>query len=571
MNKQKNILSTRSIIMIAAGIYGAIAFFAIYGFKIVNPMYDDWLYEGGDLTQHYMGWLFYRRSDWHFPIGLVDGVLSDVKYSVMYTDSIPIFAVFFKILSPILPDTFQYFGLWGLLCFILSGVFSSLLIYKFNKNPIFCLFGSLIYILCPAVLHRMYGHETLAAHFIIILALVLWAYQNHQWKKKWMQKLMPAILWGILGIITVNIHIYLLPMVYCILLAAVIVDFGKNKKVFRPVSCFVSITVFSLLALALIGAFYGEGSQAAVGLGMCSANLNTFWNGFEVGAGGIFAGESGVASVYLKESPLYLGWQFEGFAYLGLGVLIALLLSFIICLVRFEKHDGKIVSGIKAEFIKYKWYIIAFFAAFIVALFFAVSPTCTLNDKVIYTINYPQKIQEIFAIFRASGRFAWVCDYLIFTGVLFILSKINSKKIMVTVLVLCVGIQIADLSKLIESKKYFKETKSYVSPLQDPHWNEFAASAEHLEILPYDIPSQISYALGKYALENGLTMNHFQVARPPIDQIIQHYFDTINLITEGNGNPDSIYVFLDAQYIPEADDLEITEMDGYFVVRCNQT
>lgn len=568
-NRLKRV-STRTIIMIVAGLYGAIIFCMIYGVKILNPTYDDWLYTGGDMTQHYMGWLFYRRSDWHFPFGLVDSVLGDTLYSCMYTDSIPLFALFFKILSPVLPSTFQYFGLWGIFCFAMSGAFSSLLIYKFNKNPVFCIIASTIYVLCPAVLHRMYGHESLAGHFIIILALVLWAYQNHQWKKAWMQKLMPAILWGLLGIITVYTHIYFLPMIYCILLASVITDIGKHKKIFRPVSSFISVTAFSLIALAVIGAFYGDGSQAAVGLGMTSANLNTFWNGMEVGGLNIFAGEVARGSKYLK-APASDYWQFEGFAYLGLGVLIAVLISIVIVLVHCIVKKDKFFGNLKNIFIKYKWYMIAFLAAFVAALFFAVSPKCTFNDKVIYEIHYPQKIEEILSIFRASGRFAWVCDYLIFTGVLFVISKINKKIISTVILAICVCIQTADLSDMIASKAWFKETKTYVSPLLDPRWDEFAIGSEHMVILPYDIPSTTSYALGKLAYDYGLTMNHFQVARPPIDDIIQAYFDTINLIAEGNGDPYTLYVFLDKQYIPESvDNLEMYDLDGYTVVRCNQ-
>lgn len=567
MNKILKKMHPAVIIMIAAGIYGAIAFFAIYGFKIINPTYDDWLYTGGDLTQHYIGWIFFRNSDWHMPFGLIDGLLGDISFSCMYTDSIPIFALFFKLLSPILPTTFQYFGLWGLLCFILNGAFSALLIYKFNKNPIFCLLGSIIYILCPAVLHRMYGHEALAGHFIIILAMILWAYQNHIWKKKWMQKWMPAILWGCTGVLAVYTHMYFLPMVYCILLAAIIVDFGKNKKIFRPLSCFVSVTICSLLALAGIGAFYGEGSQAAYGLGLTSANLNTFWNGMQVGAGGVFAGEAAYGSSFLGDFP-YDYWQYEGFAYLGLGVIIAVFLSLLICIRHFDRQDGKFISNAVFTLKKYKWYIIAFFAAFIVAMFFAVSPTCTFNDKIVYTIEYPEPITELLATFRASGRFAWVADYLIFTGVLFVISKIDRKKTMIAVLSLCLCIQIADLTDLTSSKKWFKETKTYVSPLADPRWNEFAASAEHIVILPYDVPAATNYALAIFAHENDMTINHFHVARPPIDQIIQKYNENIELIAQGNADPNTLYIFLDKSYIPEqAENIEMYDMDGFTVVR----
>ena len=62
---------------------------------------------------------FFRNSGWHFPVGLMDTITYPELYSVVYTDAVPAFAVVFKILSPVFPKTFQYFGIWGLLCFIL--------------------------------------------------------------------------------------------------------------------------------------------------------------------------------------------------------------------------------------------------------------------------------------------------------------------------------------------------------------------------------------------------------------------------------------------------------------------
>lgn len=569
MTKFLKKLPPYAVIMISAGIYGIIAFIAIYGVKILNPTYDDWLFTGGDLTQHYIGWLFYRRSEWHIPFGLVDGLLGDISFSCMYTDSIPLLAVFFKILSPILPETFQYFGLWGLLCFVLNGSTSSLLIYKFNKNPIFCLLGSLIYILCPAILHRLYGHEALAGHFIIILAMILWVYQNHVWKKDWMNTWMPAILWGALGIIAVYTHMYYLPMIYCFLLAAVIIDVFKYKKVFRPLSCFAFMTISALVALAAIGAFYGESSQAAYGLGLTSANLNTFWNGMEVGANGIFAGEAAKGSCILSDVP-YNHWQFEGFAYLGLGVLLAVSVCIIICFAKIEKKDKDFFIAFQSTVVKYKWHLITFVTVFAISMFFAVSPTCTLNDKIVYTIEYPQSITEFLGIFRASGRFAWVADYLIFTAVLFIFSKINGKKTMIFALSVCLCLQFADLSELLKSKNWFKEPKTYTSILQDPKWNELAAGAENIVILPYDVPANINYTLAKFAYDHNMTINHFSVARPPIDLIIQNYHENIERIAQGNGDPLTLYVFLDKQFIPaDAPNIDLYDIDGLTVVKCN--
>lgn len=54
--------------------------------------------------------------------------------SIVYTDSIPLFALLFKILSPLLPANFQYFGLFELLSYALMGGFGALFVRAFQKE-----------------------------------------------------------------------------------------------------------------------------------------------------------------------------------------------------------------------------------------------------------------------------------------------------------------------------------------------------------------------------------------------------------------------------------------------------
>lgn len=123
--------SNRKIVLFfAGGLLGVLAFLLIYG---ISPLdfTNDTFCRGGyvekDIQQHYAGWLFYRQSDLRFPFCVTQNLNYPDGLSVAYTDSIPLFAAFFRLLSPILPDTFQYFGLFTLLCFFLQGAFGALL------------------------------------------------------------------------------------------------------------------------------------------------------------------------------------------------------------------------------------------------------------------------------------------------------------------------------------------------------------------------------------------------------------------------------------------------------------
>ena len=129
-------------VFILGMIFGALFFIIIYGVGVLNPASDGWiLNKGGDFTLHYICWEFFRKSSWHFPFGLFDGIIDGETVTCMFTDSIPLFAIIFKLLSPLLPDTFQYMGFWGIFSFAMQGGISALIIYKFTNRTIYSLIG----------------------------------------------------------------------------------------------------------------------------------------------------------------------------------------------------------------------------------------------------------------------------------------------------------------------------------------------------------------------------------------------------------------------------------------------
>ena len=553
--------------MLTSAIIGAILFIAIYGARILDPTYEDWLFQGGDLTQHYLGWVFFRKSDWHFPLGLIDGVLGSIKISVIYTDSAPIFALFFKLLSPLLPETFQYFGFLGLFSFMMTGACSTLLIHRFNKNGIFCILGSTLYTVSPVILQRLYGHETLSCHFMILLGLILWLYQDHKWEKKWQKKFMMPILWGLLGILAVSIHIYYLPMIYCFLLGSFITDLFKYKKYRRPLLCFVSITSFSLLTLWLLGAFYTKADISAQGLGVNSANINTFWNPLNLqGTRGGLVGYPSKGSRFLKALDVNKG-QYEGYAYVGLGIMLGALILLIASICRSIKRKKRLTSDIGEFLKKRKIWCIAGAVVFTVAIIYAISPSAYFNGRKIYDIYYSESIINFMSSFRATGRFAWVGMYLIFTAVLYGLSRISRKKLMITLLACCTVVQFADMSCMISSKKWYREEKTYTSPLMSPEWEQLSEGCDKLIGLPYDQTENIIYTLSIFAYKHNMSINHFHVARPPFDDILNQYYKNMEQISNGNADPKALYVFLSEEFIPEVEGAKVYELDGYYVVK----
>jgi hypothetical protein len=156
---------------------GAIAFFIVVGFELLNPVNAGWILGRLDPTQHYLGWLFYRNSEWTFPIGLNPLFGQDLSSSIVYSDSIPLLAIPFKLLGPLLPERFHYFGIWLFACFLLQAWLAWKILGLYSKSTSLRLLGCALFLFFPPMLWRINtpagGHSALVGHFLILWALYL--------------------------------------------------------------------------------------------------------------------------------------------------------------------------------------------------------------------------------------------------------------------------------------------------------------------------------------------------------------------------------------------------------------
>ena len=249
-DKTKKLLSDTA----APLLLGVLCFILIYGTKILNPSYDDWLLTGGDLSQHYIGWEGYRNGSWTFPIGLSDTLTYPTSISVIFTDSIPLAAVFFKLLSPILPDTFQYWGLWGLAGFMLTALVSAVLVRKYSPDTACTLLAVLFFTLSPTILQRLYGHESLGGgQWLVPASLIplVWYEERYRETKR------AAVFWGLLAFFCVGIHIYFAVTCFFALIAFCIYDLLTTKKLRTSLASGLSYCLTALIVTWLLGGLKG--------------------------------------------------------------------------------------------------------------------------------------------------------------------------------------------------------------------------------------------------------------------------------------------------------------------------
>lgn len=481
--------------MILGGLIGALCFICIYGVRILNPTYDDWILASqGDLTQHYQGWQFFRRDSWSFPLGMFGSLSYPLETSIIFMDSIPIAAVFFKLLSPILPETFQYFGLWSFLCYILQGAISAKILEKYLKNTLAVSAGTVIFSLPAFMLMRVHMHTSLSSQWLVLLCLMFLVYY-----KDWFSDLKrAAIVWGAVGFLCASIHLYFLLMCGIILVGFVCRDFIETKKVKRAVVLLASFVLCGAIAVFLWGGFSTGGSAAGNGLGSYSFNLNGFFNprGW---------------SVLLPSLPYAGGGQVEGFAYLGAGILFLIPVSALVWLIANRKNMKD----------RHWWKntvltVLPWAAIFVICLVVTLSPTITWNEKTLFTIPLPSIAEKLWSIFRATGRIVWPAAYILMFFALCCGFRYGKRWVAAICIVLCMFLQVYDLHEVLESRRTgYQGEVTYQNPLDAPVWDAIAETGKikHLMLVDmYTASAETMYRLADYTYENGMDQNYYHYA-----------------------------------------------------------
>lgn len=577
-------------VFIFGKLIGITVFLLIYGVSVLSFTNVDWLLastklEGlSDLSQHYLGWVAFRNSPWHFPFGLFDGLYSD-SLSITYTDSIPLFAIPFKLLSPLLPEQFQYFGLYGILSYALTGGFAALLLWFGTSSTIYSIIGSFFFVLSPVLTKRMFYHTALASPFLILTAFCLCMGTSKLKRNTWI------LLWAVLCGVAMLINPYYVPMVVGILLCRLLYELLLYKKF----SALIAPILFScesvLICGFLTGMFSGSVSASANGLEDLSFNLLQFVNPANQQLRIIhreYLWETQNYSRFLPALPLTSPWQVEGFSYLGFGILILFAIELLLCIYRFwmiryrtPNMTENISTHVTTCTNKRAIFscTLSLLTGAIVFTLLALSPTATVLDHTLYHIAYPDTIYQLLSVFRSTGRLIWPVYYGLITLVLLgLYHLLKHYRKPTACIILCIGllIQLVDLSPSLTDKHipYAKKVKdiTYVSPLHSSAWDILGTSCEQIVFYPpthyglYCDP-YVSCTFVEYAERYGLTCNISYLSRNLSAEADDATYAHFQKRKAGVTFPKNIYVFFDISKVPPASEtrLRYYEIDGYLI------
>jgi hypothetical protein len=517
----------------------------------LNPKNVNWV--AFDPAYHYIGWELYRQDPHvHWPITYTDGLGYPKGESVALLDLNPLMAVVLKPLSPLLPEPSQYFGIEVILACGLQFYFAyRLLLLLIGPNVLGAALGSAFFLLAPPLNYRFWGHYSLSNQWVLIAALFVFAQAQQRWpdglKPDGAKKDGPGrgpegphypshdravrrfwISAAVLAAISVGINPYLAFEVLLVLIAGVISLLWQKR-----ITLAQSAGVAALLLAAGFVVAYSMGLVISGGKGYASGG----YRDLSMNLVAPVDPRTFTSLIFPRLRGASPG-QYEGYNYLGAGVLILLAIVVIAALL----HKGKLRHPDK------RWLVPLSLCCLLLTLL-ALSTKITGGDHTLIDLDPQQHFSKLFAPLRATGRLFWAPYYAILTAILaapfLFFRKLWANVLLAALLVL----QFADTRSL---RQWVRTTISedHPSPLKSPVWAQLGSLHQNLIVLPaWQCVKNASPGgpegyrfFGFLAIQDKMRINSYQSARYTGVAQDYHCTEAAEELARQPLSPDSAYV-----------------------------
>jgi hypothetical protein len=521
-----------------------LAFAYFPGLDMISPENTQFVLKKGDWATHYLGWAFFRYAEWGYPWGAIPDYYYPNGTNIGYTDSIPLMAMLLRPFDAWLPDHFQYLGLWLIGCWGLQLWTAWGLLGTSPARALALRVPATLLLSFAPVLYLRSPHPALCAHFLILGSL--WLYRLPV-EAPLRQRI--ALLVG-LSFMGAWIHPYWAVMSLPLAVACL------YRWVFftQEIKAWWGGLVLLLLVGLTVGIWQGLGyfslsreSQVSGGLGDFSSNLNTYFNAMEFGW-------------LLPPLPAFTR-QYEGFAYLGAG-LLGLLASWLLCRIWVRPSPDDSLR------------IWPLWVAGVALAVLALSPKITLGTWVLFDGLPWFDGKHPLHVFRSTGRFIWVSWYLIACALLIAWTRLPFRQgILGLGLWVAVAIQWVDMLPANQvSQAPVPSAETYLTV---PQWQPLMAQALRIETYPplrlalgADGQGPILAELAAIA-HKPITMGY--VARQGKGEYWQFHQEARKVLETGALQPDVLYVVqldeaLDIERALSHPQVEVQLLDGLLVL-----
>ncbi len=522
MLRLKSLLGTPAGLMLLAIVLGLCNAAILLGWSVVNPLNISWLI--GDNASHHLGWAFYRyQSPVTFPLTWTDRIGYPAGTSIALIDSVPLVALLFRPLSAVLPEPFQYLGLYASLCFVLQAYFGFRLCARlFPGHLLVILLGGMFFLLSPPLTWQVFGHFPHLGHWLVLAGLDSY-FRDTESPLKWISRH-----WGVLAL-SAGVNPYIAAQCFFIAMAAVgrlLLErrcswrMGGALLVLTPAVLFASLLFFGVLVERSPGTYW------APGYGELSLNLLAPINPMVFG------------SIVLPALPVTNPGQFEGYNYLGLGIIALLVVN----LARRPRSFAWLLDR----------RLLPLVGLALVCTATAASTRVTVGSLTLLDLDLPRSVGALVEGLRVSGRLFWPVHYLLVAAALSLTFWHVKPRYRVPILAAALVLQAADLKTLRSSVRTTID-QSIADPLRSREWQELGRTHDNLIVLPAfqcapllaPAGYQSFLVFGKLAAAQRMRTNSYYAARYTRDEMRVHCVDLPGTVLTGVMDARSAYVVTD--------------------------
>ena len=413
-------------LLLVAGAAGVVWAASLFDWSFIAGRHAFWQFPQGtiggsqnDMAVPLAAYLYYVQGPWHLPLFHVSALGRPVGTNVIFTDVVPIIALIGKLIYSLTGATVNLYGGWLFLCFALPGVMMTLVLIGARAHyALAAVIAAIFANAMPALLWR-WGHIALEAHFLLIgaLALYLFSLKKPAWRGV-------ASVWIGYLILAYLVNIYVFVMVGVVWLCAVI---QRRLNRLATTGEALGIGALTIILVTTVITLSGQfGSETGVpfsgGYGLFSMNL---LSPFVPQNSGLFPWAGGVIAA---------DYQYEGFNYLGVGLLLASLLVL-------PAEAGWVRRNLRRH--------VSLLVALAALTAFAISHRVFAGHWLLFELPMPRSIVWALGTFRASGRFFWLMGYAQLAIVIVLVFR-RAQPVMVLCLVSAAILQLFDVQPLRE-------------------------------------------------------------------------------------------------------------------------
>jgi hypothetical protein len=372
-----------------------------------------------DIADALVGYLYLMHAPWGLPVLYAPDLGAPMGTNVFWLDALPWVSLVGKAVFSLTGVEVNLLGLFVFACFSLPGVAMTALLAVCGERHIAAAIAGTVMAEAAPFLWFGWGHLALSAQCLLIAGLGLYCATT-----RWPGDRRVSLGWLSLLVLTVLTNLYLAAMVIGIWAAAYLQKCLSRRASTRlliaePLAIAVSLALTTLVTGILTTRLEAAGTEQ---FGILSMNL----------ASPVIPQMSGVVPGFAAYRA-GMGMQHEGFAYLGLGVLLILAITLRSSLTWLWHNARRHLLG-----------ILLMAGCFL----FALSNKVYLGSHLLFDLPLPDRLVHALGTFRSSGRFFWPVGYaLIAFGILRVLRAFRPGVAFVVLSVACL-LQLADVRPL---------------------------------------------------------------------------------------------------------------------------